>query len=573
MRQFKPLSIGTSGISDEENIKRIELVNMLCLAAALVIFIVGVTLCYLLKWQASVVLPLSIEFVLNASVLFLNHKRRYLTASFLLYFLQCVMIIYLSIILGRLLQLELVIILLIAVAFLIFKDKNTRRLAVGAALIDLTVLEVVYYRNHSLSLIPVTYDAAFTIHALVLGAVIFIILLVSAPFVKSHDTNAELKRANNLIKIFVAQITHELRTPLDSIHHIAQIMRTEAQKDKNLAKIRSYMDITWTVSSYARSIINNVLDMAEIEAGKTPASTLEALKIIPFFGKMLEVHRIIAQREDMKLEMRVGKDMPEVIFSDPLNINQILTNLLANAFKYGARRNTIIIEIDKIEYNWQLKVTNFGTPIMPERIPTIFDPFVTGRAGFIQGSGLGLYIVKTKARLMGGDVQVVSDPEGYTTFTVILPLREGKLRDLPDGPGTDADIGDLQKVHIMVAEDDKANAFVFSRYLTDMGCSVTMVNNGLELLKAAKEKCPDNCPDIIILDSQMPILNGEETIRELKKTPGLSHIPIIVTTGDIYSDTIHRLLAAGANTYLKKPIDHVALQKTIILYLKKLPQN
>jgi len=254
MKHFKPLSIGTSGISDEENINRIRLVNMLCLAAALVIFIVGLTLSYLLKWQVSVVLPLSVEFILNGYVLFLNHKRRFLTASLLLYFLQCVMIIYLSIILGRLLQLELVIILLIAIAYLIFKDKNTRRLAVAAALVDLTVLEVVYYRNQSQSLIPVSYDAAFIIHALVLAAVIFIILLVSAPYVKSHDTNAELKRANYLIKIFVAQITHELRTPLDSIHHIAQIMRTEARKDESLKKIQSYMDITWTVSSYARSM-------------------------------------------------------------------------------------------------------------------------------------------------------------------------------------------------------------------------------------------------------------------------------------------------------------------------------
>jgi len=262
-----------------------------------------------------------------------------------------------------------------------------------------------------------------------------------------------------------------------------------------------------------------------------------------------------------------------VIFSDPLNINQILTNLLANAFKYGTRNNTVMVEINKIEYSWELKVSNSGPPIPPEKIATIFDPFVTGRAGFVQGSGLGLFIVKTKTRLMGGTVQVESHPECHTIFTVNLPLREGRLRDLPDGPGSDTETGDFNKAHILVAEDDKVTAFLLSRFLKDMGCSFTIVRNGRELLDAARKKCPDDCPDIIILDGHMPILSGEETIRELKKTPGLSHIPIIVTTGDIYSDTIHRMLAAGANTYLKKPVDHLALQKTIILYLKKLPQN
>lgn len=546
---------------------------MLCLAAASVIFIVGFILSYFLKWQLSILLPLTVEFILNASVLFLNHKKRFLIASLLLYFLQCIMIIYLSIVLGRLLQLELVIILLIAIAYLIFKDKIIRKVAVAAALVDLIVLEVVYYQNKSQSLIPVTYTAAFIIHALVLAAVIFIILLVSAPYVKSHDTNAELKRANHLIKIFVAQITHELRTPLDTIHHIAQILRNEARKDESFKKIQTYVDITWTVSSYARGIVNNVLDMAEIETGKAPAVLNEAFKVIPFFEKMLEVHRIIARREEMKVVLQVNGDMPEVIFSDPLNLNQILTNLLANSFKYGARKNTVTVDVNRQGTDWLLKVSNYGPAIPSANLESIFDPFVTGRTGFVQGSGLGLFIVKTKVRSMGGAIQVESRPEGYTTFTVTLPLREGKLRDLPDGPGSDVDTGDLQKAHIMVAEDDPLISFVFSRFLKDMGCSFTMVSNGVELLEAAKRTCPDNCPDMFILDSQMPLLNGEDTIRELKKTPGLSHIPIIVTTGDIYSDSIQRMLAAGANTYLKKPVDHLALQKTIILYLKKLPQN
>jgi CheY-like chemotaxis protein len=105
-----------------------------------------------------------------------------------------------------------------------------------------------------------------------------------------------------------------------------------------------------------------------------------------------------------------------------------------------------------------------------------------------------------------------------------------------------------------------------------MGCSFTIVKNGLELIQLAQEKCPDWCPDIIILDGHMPILNGEETIKRLKRLPELNHIPIIVTTGDIYSDTVRSMLDAGAVDYLKKPIDHAALQKTIMAQLNNVQQ-
>jgi signal transduction histidine kinase len=573
-RKNKILAIGTSRLSDEEESDRVRLVNLLCVVGASVIFSIGLVLCHYLHWRPFVVVPLSVEFLLNASVLWLNHKNRYAAAAWLLYLLQCIMIAYLGIVLGRLLQLELVIILLIAIVYLIFRKKMHRILAVSAALVDLIILEVVYYNSSNApSAIPVTRDVAFLIHALVLLAVIGIILLVSTPYVKSHDTNAELKRANHFIKIFVAQVTHELRTPLDSIHHVSQLLRNEIRKDQALKKIQSLVDIGWTVSSTARNIVNNVLNMAEIEAGKTPTVVTEAFKVIPFFEKISEVHQIIAQREKMSLQLVVDKDMPEVIYSDPLSINQIITNLMANAFKYGDKGGRVKLEIKKQGHAWQIIVLNTGPGIPLEKLDSIFDPFVTGRTGQIQGSGLGLFIVKTKLMSLNGSIHVESNPGRETVFTVTLPLREGQLRDLPDAGGTDADMISLQKLSVWVAEDDKLTAFLYSRFLKDMGCSFTIVANGLQLLDLAEKKCPGDCPDIIILDCHMPELGGEETIVRLKALPALNHIPIIVTTGDIYSDKVGRMLAAGARTYLKKPIDHLALQKTMMLYLNKLPQN
>jgi CheY-like chemotaxis protein len=253
----------------------------------------------------------------------------------------------------------------------------------------------------------------------------------------------------------------------------------------------------------------------------------------------------------------------------------VLTNLLANAIKYGLDRSPIVVTInaDAQKAFWELSVSNHGEGIPPSRIGEIFDLFVTTRTGYIQGSGLGLYIVKTKVEIMGGLVRVESKPKDKTVFSVILPLQEGKPRDLPDGAGSDIETGALDKINVLVAEDDKLTSFLLSRFLEEIGCSFTIVKNGRELLDLAEKKCQDDCPDIIMLDCHMPVLNGVETIRLLKQNPALRHIPIIVTTGDLYSENLDEMLSAGANTYVKKPIDHNALKKAILLYMKRLPQN
>ncbi len=578
MKRFNPFLIGTSGIMDEEEITRTKLVNKLCIVAAVVVAGIGCVLCSILSWRPFIVYPLTGEFLLNALVLLLNYKRKYVAAAFLLYLLQCMMIAYLSIALGRLLQLELVIILLMAVTYLIFKKRLYRIIAVVAALADLIILEIVYRYNYSHYQFRVGESAAFTIHLFVLLAVISVILMVSTPYVKSHDTNAELKRANHFIKFFVAQITHELRTPLDSIHRVTQLLRSEIRKDDALKKIQPLVDIGWTVSSNARHIVNNVLDMAEIEAGKTPTIVVEAFKVGLFLEKILDVHQVIAEREDMTLEFAVDKEMPEVIFGDPLNTHQILTNLMANAFKYGSKGGIVRVTVRKQAAAWQLIVSNTGPGIPRENIDSIFEPFFTGRVGQIEGSGLGLFIVRSKLNSMKGTIHVESVPGTITTFTVTLPLQEGNSRDLPSTHGADAEAEaeaentTLRNIRVLVAEDDKLTTYLYSRFLKDMGCSFIIVKNGLELIQLAQEKCPDWCPDIIILDGHMPVLNGEETIKRLKRLPDLNHIPIIVTTGDIYSDTVRSMLDAGAVDYLKKPIDHVALQRTIMTLLNNVQQ-
>jgi len=573
MKQFKLFRIGTAGVSDEADRSRIILVNTLCIVTGCSIVGVGATICACFDWKPLLVIPFVLEFIINASVLLFNKWHKHVTAAIILYFLQSVMVIYLSAVLGKLLRLDIVIVLLFAITFLLFKTKKLRMLGIVAALLDMVIIGFLYYGNPFELPLILSYNTAFAIQMSVMVIMTLITILISGIYVKSSDTNEELRRANHLIKIYVAQITHELRTPLDNIHHVTQLLRGETQRDTSLNKIKPLVDIGWTVSSNARNIVNNVLQLAEIEAGKSITITHEAFKVRPFFEKIMEVFLVMAKREEMKIHLKIDDNMPEVIFGDCLAITQIVTNLLSNALKYGERRTTIKMAICNVSSYWQIQVANYGTAIPSDQIDSVFNPFVTNSKGAIQGSGLGLYIIRSKVDAMGGTVHYENDQGSLNKFTVTLPLREGKLRDLPDPPGTDPEAGDLQKIYVLAAEDDKLTAFLLSRSLKEMGCSYTMTRNGQELIEVAQKKCPDECPDIIILDCHMPILDGLETIRQLKQSPALMRIPIIITTGDVYSDAVDRMLVAGANSFLKKPIDHQALRKAILLYRQRLPQN
>jgi signal transduction histidine kinase/CheY-like chemotaxis protein len=572
MKPSKLLSIGTADLGDEEDINRVVLVNKICVVVAGAIFVVGIIMSFYLHGQPDVVIALVIEFLLNALALRLNQKGSHTPAALLLYFTQCTAITYFGILLVQVFHLEYVIILLFAIIFLIFKKRSLRMIALGAATLVFLSLEFAYFRNGYKHIDAIPYAAVFLINFLVVCSIITITTMVCIPYVKSNDHKYELQRANKLIKLFAAQLSHELRGALDNIQYLAQLLRTACRKDRNLKQVEPLVDAAWSVSSGAIAIVNNVLDMTEIEAGKTYTIVNEAFRVAAYFDKIIEVHKIMARREQFTLEMEIDPLMPQVIISDPLTVNQVLTNLLTNAFKYGTRQSAVKVTVKRSGYQWLLSVSNHGPGIPPERIGSIFDLFYTGKTGPIQGSGLGLYIVRSKVQAMGGTITVDSTPNGETRFTVALPLREGKLRDLPDSTGSDPEAEDFQKAFILVAEDNKLTSFLLAQFLRDMHCAYTIVSDGLELLETIK-KCPDQGPDIILLDCHMPNMNGEETIRRLKINPLTAHIPVIITTGDIYTANIERLLEAGASTYLKKPIDHLALRKAISLYLKKLPQN
>lgn len=553
-------SLGTERVTDEELVNRIKVVNRLSLAGGAAILVVSVALCNLVGWKGSIVIPLAIDFLLNASVPVFNYYKLYSLARGLMYFLQCAMIAFLSFQLGRLLQLEIVIILLIAMTYLIFRGKVARYVALAAAGVDLVVLEVVYYRTRGELKIPVTFEELFFIHLLVVLSVIAIILLISKTYVSSNDLKYKLTKANQYIRIFTAQTTHELRSPLNAIHQIIQLLQKEVRKDEHLEKIGHLVEMALVASSSMRGVVANVLNMGEIEAGKTDRYFRQAFLVKPLFARLVEWNKVLAKSENMQLKYSID-GMPAVIISDQMSLGQITTNLLSNAIKYGGKGGTVTLHIARNQDKWTLQVTNQGGEGIPkERLPFLFDPFYSTKTGYIEGTGLGLYIVKNKVEALNGTIQVESEPNRFTRFTVTMPLIEGKIDQVPMlRTDPEVELLDLQGVHVLVAEDNKLSTMLVTLHLLDMQCRVTAVENGYELLKAAEA----DPPDLIMLDHHMPVMTGLDALLLLKKKDHLKDIPVIVVTGDLFSESLDKLLNAGADAWIEKPMDIHVLHRVI----------
>jgi CheY-like chemotaxis protein/anti-sigma regulatory factor (Ser/Thr protein kinase) len=276
---------------------------------------------------------------------------------------------------------------------------------------------------------------------------------------------------------------------------------------------------------------------------------------------MINLNKVSARTRGIRLELTVAPDMPDILVTDTLKLTMIVTNLLGNAIKYADKNSVVRIEISKAGQTFVMKFTNQCPDISLERQAILFDMYTSEKRNkHVEGTGLGLYITRSKADSLGGKIALHSEG-GQTTFTLVLPLKEGKLADIVEDVA-EAEI-DLSNINILLADDNEMNNMLFSKYLTLYGCRVTCVTSGLEVLQQLERA--KRLPELIILDHQMPGLNGEQTLELLKKDPLTKKIPVLICTGG--QEYEKRLMAAGAAAVVLKPIDPRSLFKEISLHL------
>lgn len=548
---------GTKGVPDEELAQRIIMVNTLSFSLCCLVFVVGLAY-YALSGELSIFIPASIEFILAAGALLLNYRRMYNAAALVTYFVQCAASIYFGLLLGNVIELQAMIIFLFLITFLLFKQELIRRLCLTSAIAILILIEANYYYNF-VTPIPLSRDLTIIFKALSVGGVLLLIVVVGKPYVLSKDA---LYKANHFKKIFIYQITHEIRTQLNAVYYIAQLIRREIRLDSNLRKLEPYIDLLFTAVGNSRNIINNVLDMSKIEAGKMEDIQEENFEVKPFFERLIAVHKVTARTRNIQIKLQVDEQMPPVIVCDSFKLSQVVANLLSNAVKYADRNSVVFLKLNKSDaYTWNMQVVNKGLGIPKEKLLAIFEQFVTNKQNrYTEGTGLGLYIVKNMVDALGGEIDAESQQGGDTIFTVTLKLQKGKIENIQEEIEEDID---LSNVRILVADDNEMNNMLFSKYLSMCGCIVNSASNGREVIHKLKHE--RHLPDVILMDHQMPEMDGAATLSYIKQEARLRHIPVIICTGSIeFQDA---LTERGASAIIVKPVDQKSLFKVISQHL------
>jgi signal transduction histidine kinase/ActR/RegA family two-component response regulator len=389
-----------------------------------------------------------------------------------------------------------------------------------------------------------------------------------------HRMNIELESANRAKDEFLANMSHELRTPLNSIIGLSESL-LEQRMDPLSAQQQRSMQVIAASGHHLLALITDILDLSKIEVGKFEYHP-QLVLVDDLCRSSLAF--INSQAVKKSIEVSYENDTSVVSLSaDPRRVKQILINLLSNAVKFTQENGKVTLKVntnpeqDRIEFS----VIDTGIGIAPEDIGRLFQPFVQLDSTLnrqFDGTGLGLTLVQKLTDLHGGSVEVESEPGRGSRFTIFLPLGlESPEQDLGDKPQGKNQRGEQREkevapvresaalARILIAEDNAANILTLGDYLESHGYEISIAHDGAEAL----EKAESLKPDIILMDIQMPTMNGLEAMTHLRANPRFSTTPIIALTALAMPGDRERCLQAGASEYMSKPVSLKSLLKTI----------
>ena len=380
------------------------------------------------------------------------------------------------------------------------------------------------------------------------------------------------ENANKAKTDFLSNMSHDIRTPMNAIIGITSLIRHDAG---NKAKVIEYADKIDISSQHLLGIINDVLDMSKIEAGKTVFKYSD-FSILDFIQELDTVFHSQIYEKQQTLTIIKENIQHEWVNGDQVHLMQIFSNLLSNAVKYTQEGGKIQFFVEECETKssvyakYRFLVSDNGMGMSADFKDTIFDAFTRAESSLtnkIQGTGLGMAIAKNLVEAMGGTIDVDSELGQGSCFEVLLDLKiaEDRTVALAAQEETDEQDGNiLQGMRFLCAEDNELNAEILTELLKIEGAECTICENGEEILKAFEQSALGDY-DMILMDVQMPVMNGYEATKAIRKS---SHklaktIPIIAMTANAFSEDIQHSLAAGMNAHVSKPVEMKVLEKTI----------
>jgi PAS domain S-box-containing protein len=388
---------------------------------------------------------------------------------------------------------------------------------------------------------------------------------------------AELRTAKEAAELsnqskseFLANMSHEIRTPLNGVLGMARSLENDQLTPAQREKVEIILDSGHTLMA----VLNDVLDLSKIEAGKLEISRAD----LDFVKDVERVWRLFlpqAEEKGLKIEFNCTSGFPRWLHYDPVRIRQCVSNLVSNAIKFtesGAVTIGLSAEEQEDGYLISIGVSDTGIGMSPEIAGRLFSAFsqadgsISRRFG---GTGLGLAITRQLARLMGGDVTVASEEAKGSKFTLTFraapALSHKESHDAAISVRLDTcDGGPLRHRRILLTDDNLVNRLVIKTLLSPLGVTITEATNGREAL----EKLAAESFDLVLLDIHMPVMNGCEAIAAIRaSSDSWSAIPVIALTADAMQGDREKYLALGMSDYLSKPIDPRELQAKIFAFL------
>jgi signal transduction histidine kinase/CheY-like chemotaxis protein len=372
-----------------------------------------------------------------------------------------------------------------------------------------------------------------------------------------EDANVQIKEVSRLKSEFLANMSHELRTPLNSILGFSEILKDNLAGELSDEQKYECLDSIHASGEHLLQLINDVLDMSKIEAGRMDL-VLEEFVVDASFSEVVTVVKSLAGKKGIELSILVE---PEdlTIYADKAKVKQVLYNLLSNAIKFTPEGGSVFVDgkLRPEAQDLMVSVTDTGVGIPAEHIDKIWGEFymVQGEHQTQKGTGLGLALVKKLVELHGGTIAVISEPGKGTTFTFTVPLQAGQVNE----------VGEQLSKLILVVEDNPSNLELTRMVLNGGGYRVEAATDGQEGLLKAKELKPA----LILMDLQLPGIDGLEVTRALKRDPDTADIKVVALTANAMKGAKEEAIAAGCVGYITKPIDVRRFVRDVTEYLRQ----